>query len=535
MAAPKNPLIQALLHSEHYPHPVAQCQLLETHISWVILTGDYAYKIKKPLDLGFLDFTQLAARRHFCQEELRLNQRLAPGLYLAVIPIAGSSDRPRLLESDTDTGADTIIDYAVKMRQFPQSQLATQLLHEHALATQAIVELAQELAAFHAKLPPCHMPCEFGSAEQVLAPMQENFHQLIERLPESTHPQLLRLRQWTLTNYHRLTQRLNLRQQQGHIRECHGDAHLGNMVCWNGRLMLFDCLEFDPALRWIDTISEVAFVLMDLEFHRRPDLAAVFLNQYLEISGDYTGVTLLRFYQVYRALVRAKVASIDAQQHGPMITRNGTQPWQRYLDLAKHITRSHRPALYLMHGFAASGKTTIATVLASQRHTIRLRSDVERKRLHGLAPLDSSHGDIYQDAASERTYRYLAKLARELLLNGYSVIVDACFLMHAQRRRFQQLAQDLGCQFMILDVRTPTTLLHQRLQQRRQQAQDASEATAAVLQHQIANHEPLDYDELRDTLIINTDPSPNHETLINLLHKHQRYHGDQTHDQRQTR
>src|SRR6266516_4567782 len=268
-----------------------QVTVLETHISYVLLTGRYAYKLKKAVDFGFLDFTTLAARRHFCEEELRLNRRLAPALYLDVVPITGSVDAPIV-------GGDGIaIEYAVKMGEFPQDALASGLLTRGELVPADIDALAAMVAAFHGAIEVAAAGAGFGAPEGILQRAQDNCSALLPLLDDPAE------------RAHAARRGAFLRRvEEGFVRECHGDLHLGNIARIDGELTIFDCIEFNPALRWIDVMSEVAFTVMDLEDRGRADLSHRFLNAYLERTGDYSGLAVLRFYLVYRALVRAKIA-----------------------------------------------------------------------------------------------------------------------------------------------------------------------------------------------------------------------------------
>src|SRR3569833_1320034 len=316
---PAPALITALQEPAAYPHAVESVRLVETHISWVLLAGDYAYKIKKPVDFGFLDFSSLAQRRHYCEEDLRLNRRFAPQLYLAVVPIGGRIDAPVV-----DGGGEPL-EYAVKMREFPQDAQLDRVLARGELRRTHIGALAEHLADVHRRAAVAAADSGYGTAENVWQPMSQNFAQIRPRLRSLEALELLeRVQRWSEERYAALHELLTQRRRDGYIRECHGDAHLGNIVLLDDRPVLFDCIEFNPNLRWIDVISESAFLTMDLHDRGRDDLAHRALNDYLQASGDYAGLHLLRFYQVYRALVRAKVACLRcAQSAGGERARTG--------------------------------------------------------------------------------------------------------------------------------------------------------------------------------------------------------------------
>jgi aminoglycoside phosphotransferase family enzyme/gluconate kinase len=485
------PLIQALHRPACYDHPVRDIRLVETHISWVLLTGPYAYKIKKPVDLGFLDFSSLEKRRFYCEEELRLNRRLAPSLYLDVVAITGSPDSPLF------AGTGAAIEYAVKMVQFPEEARLDRMLARGELGPSHIDLLARELAGFHGCIAVAGSDQPFGDPDHVYQPVRENFIQIRSRLEAGNEAPLQRLESWSETSFAGLRQAFEARKRGGFVRECHGDAHLANMVWFEGRALLFDCLEFSANLRWIDVMSELAFLIMDLDDRGRPDLARRALNAYLEHSGDYAGLAVFRFYQVYRALVRAKVACIRLRQSGVSDAEKnrGRGEYRGYIDLAGRYTQSPPPALIITHGLSGSGKTWLSQQLLEALDVVRVRSDIERKRLHGLAPHARSgsgiDSGIYSAQAGQRTYAHLAQLATTILRAGHSVIVDAAFLRREQRDRLHAVAQEERAPFVILDTRAPENTLRQRLRQRAAQRHEVSEAGLAVLDHQLATREPL--------------------------------------------
>jgi aminoglycoside phosphotransferase family enzyme/predicted kinase len=519
MAARDEPsLIQALQDPSLYPHPVSGFEVIETHISWVLLTGTCAYKIRKPVDLGFLDFTSLERRRHFCEEELRLNRRLAPDLYLELVRITGSAQSPNL------DGPGPVIEYAVKMRQFDPSLRFDRLLATGRLDARLISELAATLARFHERAQPARPDDPWGDAESIMEPARDNFIALT--LPDTLAAERLRLERLAMRleeDWERLEAVCARRKSSGRIRECHGDLHLANVTLYEGKATPFDCLEFDPALRWIDVISEIAFLAMDLDAHGRPDLTCVMLNEYLHHSGDYEGLALLRFYQCYRAMVRAKVECIRARQRGE-ITAAGYREVLGYVRLAETYARERRGAVVITHGLSGSGKTTLGGQLLAQCRLIRIRSDVERKRLAGYAPQARTQsgisGGIYTPQASERTYRRLEELTGIMAAAGFNVLVDATFLRRTQRDAFRLLAARLRVPFVILHFEAGEETLRERVRERGRAGTDASEADLEVLAHQLASQEPLTPGELSSTIWIDAGDTPDMDALgLELMHR----------------
>ncbi len=508
-------LINALLNPALYAHPVENIKLAETHISWVILTGPFAYKIKKPVNLGFLDFSTLALRQQYCEAELRLNRRLAPEFYLEVVAITGTATAPHW------QGAGPSIEYAVKMRQFPTEMELDRLATAGKITSAHITQLAVDVATFHSSIPQADVSMTYGSSEAVWQPIAENFQQL-EKCCQSPalREQLQKLWTWCVGSHAEFQPLLQARKREGYIRECHGDMHLANMFLWQDRVVVFDCLEFNASLRWIDVISEIAFLTMDLRDRNLANLASCFLDRYLQETGDYAGLMLLNCYQAYRAMVRAKVACIRLQQTRQESTEYAQQYnlMQEYLALAANFTRTNRPILFITHGVSGSGKTFFTGKLVATINAVRVRADVERKRLAGFgATANSASGlnrDLYSAQMGERTYNQLAKTAGEIIRAGFHAIVDATFLQHAQRAEFVRLAQELGVPMQILAFNATALTLQHRIQSRQAIGTDASEADLMVLQQQLARLEPLTMAERTYTIAIDTEMADAGETLL---------------------
>ena len=466
--------------------------LIETHISWVLLTDRLAYKLKKPVHLPFVDFTTLASRKHFCEEEVRLNSRLAPTLYLGVAPVCGTEQAPLL------DGPGAPIDYAVCMRRFASGALLSERLAAGLLLPEHVEGLARRLGEFHRHAPVAPPPRSVDAVRRVVAPVLRVLEQL------RVHCGTARtgaLETWVRAQAVALGPIWTARERDGHVRECHGDLHLANTVLVDGEVTAFDCIEFDPALRRIDEMSDVAFLTMDLQANGRSDLAFRFLDACLQCSGDYAGVRVLRFYEVYRALVRGLVNFVHPVRP-PLLHRPD------YIGCAERLVQGacRMPRLLITHGVSGSGKSTVASELLAAAGAIRLRSDVERKRLFGMTALErSAGGAIYGSDATARTFRRLAECARSALCAGYPVIVDAAFLRHAERDAFRVLAADLGATFTILHCTAGKARLHERVVTRAAAGTDASDADLQVLERQWACYEPLADDERAYALEISTD------------------------------
>ncbi|RPH93365.1 MAG: aminoglycoside phosphotransferase [Lysobacterales bacterium] len=519
-AAAGTSLFTALTRPECYPHAVAEVRVIETHISWVMLASPYAYKIKKPVNLGFADFTTLALRRHYCEEEIRLNRRLAPGLYLDVVEIRGSAQAPRI------DGEGPLIDYAVRMREFPPEALASQALKRGAFGATEIDALATTIAGFHAPSATAAEGDRFGAPETVLASALQNFEQMVPLARSARDCRALRaLQLWTEHEFKLQREAFSIRKSGHFVRECHGDLHLGNIAVLDGKPVPFDCIEFNEDLRWIDVMSEVAFLVMDLEDRNRGDLAWRFLNRYLETTGDYAGLRVLRFYLVYRALVRAKIHLLRSRQ--PRLRRNEksrlAHAFSTYLRLAERYVAPGKAGLIITHGLSGCGKTTATQPLLELLGAIRLRSDLERKRTHNLSPLASSGAEpgtgIYSREASDALYRRLGEMAGEVLRAGYSVVVDATFLRRAERDAFRAIAEQLDAPFLILNIHAPLEMLRTRITERKARKDDASEADLAVLKLQIAALEPLTPAEASSAVEVDGTRPPSREMLQSAVER----------------
>ncbi|WP_106476794.1 bifunctional aminoglycoside phosphotransferase/ATP-binding protein [Phytohalomonas tamaricis] len=516
-------LIHALQNDACYDHPVAGLEIRETHISWVVLTGQYAYKIKKPLDFGFLDFSTLAKRKHFCEEEVRLNARLADNLYVETVPITGTPEQPQM------GGKGEPFEYAVRMRQFDNTCLFSSMQATGQLTQSLMDDLVGQLVAFHQNADQVDETSSFGSPAAVHAPVKENFEQLRPLLDDAEDIRRLNaLETWADEAFARLSPEMARRQRDGFIRETHGDVHLGNAVMHDGRALIFDCIEFNDNFRWNDVCCELAFLLMDLEARGEQGLAHHVLDRYLERSGDYRLVRLLPYYKAYRAMVRAKVAMLRLQQPGlhPADRDAVLSDYRRYVGLAERYSEIHFPYLLISVGVSGSGKSRFTEQVVRQLGGVRIRSDVERKRLFGLDALGESSSSvdsgIYTSEATERTYERLAELTGMLLESGYSVSVDATCLKRAQRDRLRHEAEIRGLPSMLISFEADEQTLKARIKKRSLKRDEVSEAGLEVLERQLASREPFSDEELAQLVHLDTTAEDANLTLVALIRAHLR-------------
>ncbi|TVP90222.1 MAG: adenylyl-sulfate kinase [Pseudomonadaceae bacterium] len=494
-------LLNALQNPALFDHPISGFTLMETHISWVLLTGDYVYKIKKPVNFGFLDYSSLEQRAHFCAEELRLNRRLAPDLYLDLVPVYGSAEKPNL------TGDGEIIEYMVKTRQFRQQDLLGNLQTAGQLTTDHIDELAACLADFHQRIERASPDSPWGEPDALHLPVAENFthiRSLVDDPDDLT--QLEQLEQWAHATHKRLQPQLAQRKAEGFVRECHGDIYLDNVTLVDGQVTLFDCIEFNEAFRWIDVMSDVAFMAMDLEDRGLHALANRFVNAYLEHTGDYAGLQVLNYYKAFRAMVRAKVAllrltqdNVSASEREQVLAR-----YHSYANLAETYTEIPPRIGMLTHGVSGSGKSTLSLALVEKLGAIRLRSDIERKRLFGKAGAGTLDAGLYSQERSQQTYQRLASLSEHVLAAGYALIVDATHLKQQQRELIGQAIENQGAACLILHCDAPLADIERWLQQRQSSASDPSDADITVVRHQLDSLEPLSSEEQQHCLTVAT-------------------------------
>jgi aminoglycoside phosphotransferase family enzyme/predicted kinase len=504
-------LVEALLRPDAFPHPADDIELMETHISWVILAGNYAYKIKKPVVLDFLDFGTLEKRRHFCDEELRLNRPWAPELYLDVVAITGPADAPFI------GGEGKALEYAVRMLRFDQDLRLDRQLADGLLTVPDMKELGQNIAARHAAAERPDPADRERLTGQAIHYFWENFDHLGDVIDEE---EFAFLHGWMATEIDRRRLTMLQRFDDGFVCDCHGDLHLGNLVRLPSGITSFDCIEFNPDLRNTDVFADVGFLAMDLTEKGHPELAAHFLNRYLERSGDYEGVVLLDLYFVYRCLVRAKVAAIRSRERESEAERSADiRDAREYSAMARRQATKGRPVLVIMFGLSGSGKTWLSERLMAAIPAVRVRSDIERKRLFGVEETAASGSGIgtgiYSPEASVKTYERLFTLARSLLEAGHHVILDAAFLKKEQREAAKRVAADLGVHSEFVCAEAPVDVLRARIEERATRKDEASEADLAVLEHQLETAAVTGSEEA--AIRVDTSHDVDIETLVSAV------------------
>jgi hypothetical protein len=488
--------IEKLLEPAAYPHPVGSIKLIETHISYVFLTGPFAYKVKKPCKLEFLDFSTLDRRKHFCAEEIRLNRRFAPGLYLEAVPITGSPEAPRV------DGAGEPIEWAVKLVQFDEADRLDARFESGRIDADACRELGEAIATVQAGQAVASAESGHGSPERLRAVFRMNLDEIRRHRPDAAR-RADAIEQWLEARLTRDRSHFEDRIATGRIRECHGDLHLANLVLLDGHPVAFDSIEFNPDLRWIDVASDIAFLSMDLDSRGRPDLAAQVTSAWMEAADDRAAAAVLPVHRVARAVVRSAVAAIRSTQADcpPEAVAAARRECDRYLDLAERLAEASRPLLLVTTGVSGSGKTTLAAECVGAFSAVRLRSDVERKRLFSMAATarpgdDDATRALYAAETTRRVYERLAALARSLLVAGSSVVVDATCNARSQRELLTAVARDTGTRIVWLEIDLPADLLRARVAARAAEGRDPSDATPEVLRAQLATREPIQEAEL---------------------------------------
>jgi len=514
-------ILEQLLKPSAYPVHTHRVDLIQTHVSWLFLTDSHVFKLKKPVNFGFLDFSTVALRHLFCQEELRLNRRLCPDMYEQVIELRTTATGVSF------AGEGAVIDYAVMMKRLPAGRMLDRLVDNGSVSVDEIQNIARVISHFHSNAPSSPHISDFGSLEQISFNWQENFEQT-RQFHDSTLPSAvsrnIRLFVETFINTHR--QLFEERISDGHIRDCDGDIHLANICIDQDRVYIFDCIEFNERFRCSDTAADISFLLMDLDFHHRPDLADAALSTYIEASGDLDCQQLITFYKVYRAFVRGKVTSLQLLDVGitPDKRAVARQNASRYFRLAQgYCIRDSIPAtLFITCGTMGSGKSTLAAQLAFELGIPLFSSDTERKRLAGLeltSPVAVPFGEgLYNEVNRQQTYVQLAKLADTALASGHSVIIDAGFGSTARRSECATLAAVHRVQFVILYVQCDPDEQQRRLKKRVSRGDSDSDGRVELLAQQTVAFEPPS-DSEGITIIVSTNVADSHQPLDTIYER----------------
>jgi uncharacterized protein len=488
-----------LLRPDAFPHPARDLRVVETHISWIVLAGDFAYKLRKPVNFGFLDFSTLEKRWLDCEAEVELNRRLCADLYIGVTGVVQRDGRLFM------GGTGAWLEPAVAMRRLPESGMLPVVL-ERGLADDRLMErIARQLADFHAHAATGHGVDEYGSLATIRANWHENFDQAttVDSATRET------IRAYVEQFVERNAPLLERRVRTGRVRDGHGDLHAGSVCATRRKLYLFDCIEFNARFRCADAAADVAFLAMDLDHLGRADLSTTFVDAYVRASGDQELTQLLDFYKCYRAFVRGKVLGFRAAQPG--LQRADVEQIQQdaraYFDLAyTYATRGAPPMLLVVMGLPATGKTTLARALAGRFGLVHLSSDVARKNLGGLRPtahrLDGYERGLYSRSMTRRTYAVLLRRAARALRRGQSVVMDATFGQLSDRAAVRQLARRTGARLHVVVCCTDDAVIRARLEARAFDTRSPSDARLEIWPSlRAAFAEPL---EIADAIKVDT-------------------------------
>lgn len=484
------PVIQEMLKPGFYPHPVEEpIKLMQTHVSYILLTGNYAYKLKKAVNFGFLDYSTLELREHFCRQELEMNKRGAAEIYLEVLPITQTDNKVEL------GGSGTTIEYTLKMCQFPQDNLLINLFHQGKLTETMVEELGKLVAQFHSKCPTNDYVLSFGEVAKVRQAFDENYEQTAKYIGlAQTQEQFEATKDFTDNFFATKAEVLANRIKNGWIRECHGDLHLGNICLWHDKILLFDCIEFNEPFRFVDVMYDVAYGVMNFLVGNRPDLANAYLNSYLEESGDWEGLEVLPLYVSRQAYVRAKITSFLLDDPGvPAADKEQAKVTaSQYYKMAFDCTKLGQGSLIIMSGVSGSGKSTVAKKIARQNNAIHIRSDAVRKHLAGVSLTERGGEELYTPEMTEKTYSRLLELGILLASSGYAVILDGKYDRQSLRQPVIAAAEKHHLPLQILHCTAPEQILRDRLNSR---TGDVSDATANLLASQLANTESFTEEE----------------------------------------
>ncbi|TMA12993.1 MAG: aminoglycoside phosphotransferase [Deltaproteobacteria bacterium] len=508
------PLISVLTETDFYPHHPSQVELRQTHISYVFLAGEYVYKVKKPVRFAFLDYSTLEKRFHFCQEEVRLNRRLAPKIYLGVVPVYRSGERFVLGDGPLLPDNSTLAEHAVKMRRLPEDRMLNRLLVERTVTKDDIRAIVKKLVSFHLSAA-TERASIYGAPEAIRRQVTDNFEETRQFIGQTISEKLFnRIRQDSLGFLRQHGELFKARVQEDRVREGHGDLR-AESICLTDEITVFDCIEFDERLRYCDVASEIAFLAMDLDFLDASDFSEHLTAEYTTTAQDEALPLLLPFYKCYRAYVRGKVESLKGQeQEVPQLERErALARAQRYFRLAYRYFRGPRKAaMLIICGLVATGKSTVARMLGDLTGFQVLSSDVVRKGLARVSPTERAaegyRKGIYSDPFTRLTYETLLEKAERRLEAGKGVIVDATFSDMEHRRLFLSLAAHMGAPIFFIECRAQEEEIFRRLKEREQRVDEISDATWQIYLRQRDEFAPLTEIPDRIHLTVNTETNP---------------------------
>ncbi len=480
------PLVEAMRQPSFYPDCPGRVELRQTHISYVFLAGEFVYKVKKPVRFTFLDYSTLHKRHHFCQEEVRLNRRLAPAIYMSVLPIVQRQGNFVLGGGVEEALSSEVAEYAVKMRRLPEDRMLDALVQGDRVGEEEIDAITQKLATFHGQAA-SDRAAVYGAPAGIWKRLADNFRET-ERFIGRTIPmrRFAAVEKYSRRFMEKHRGIFKLRVQEGKIREGHGDLRAEH-ICLTDGIVVFDCIEFDERLRYCDVASEMAFLAMDLDFLGAPLLSRRLIATYAEKTQEDAFLTLLPFYQCYRAYVRGKVESLKSQEpEVPLRERERAMVQaERYFRLSHRYARgAPSPAILIVCGMVGTGKSTLARSLGDLSGFDLLNSDAVRKRLARIPKTvratSGYRGGLYHDSFTHLTYSTLLAEAQRSLKGGRGVIVDATFKDPQHRRLFLQGAEELGAPVLFVECQTREQEIIRRLREREQQPEEVSDATIEV-------------------------------------------------------
>lgn len=512
--------IKDLLDPEAYPEPTASVELVQTHISYILLTPVFVYKIKKPVDFGFLDFTTLDKRLHFCNEEVRLNKRLAPGVYLGVVGVNDDGGRARL------EGSGKVTDYAVKMRRLNEDTILEEMLKKDAVTDETIRRVARRIARFHREAESDNRITRFGSTNVIRSNVEENFSQTEPQISSTiTRGLFEKIKAFSSGFLDANEDLFRKRMSGGYIRDCHGDIHSEHISVADD-INIFDCIEFNERFRCSDTIADLAFLSMDLDFHNRADLSRTLDEEYIMASGDRDGAKLLNFYKCYRAYIRGKVEGFkhcEPEVQGEEKTLAFINARHHYHLSGQYAEGGFRPLLVIIRGLSGTGKSAVAAGLSEATGAIVISSDGVRKKLAGLKPEEHSFvpfkKGIYTEEFTEKTYAELIRSGVEGLKSGRSTILDATFSKKAHIEKAHKEAEKAGTPeglIHVFECTAPDEVLRERIAKRTVGGRRPG-AAVSDMRTEIFHKQKKAYEKIDTPYTIIDTSAPAHDPLLDVI------------------